>query len=192
MPRVGRDDLIRRDFEVGAEFGSGPVLVLGGFNSNERGCGVLQGTLRSGYWYNLHLISMRINGHECQPTCYRMAGAEPTRIDMVIGNRAAAVALLSCTAVVYLFAQHRAVRACLSWQVLIERGWAFVRPSTFNMKEQRRIAADIVPGVSDEHWENFLQQSTANPLEVWCDGMTLGSGQLSGNEVKRGVPRSTR
>ena len=104
-------------------------------------------------------------GHGLEPTCRRAAEANPSRIDRIVGNRAAAAALVSCRVLQTPMPTHDAVWAQFSWKVLAEYGWG-VRPAPplVLTKAMQVEATGQGPISSQDLWEEALGRGGAYAL----------------------------
>ncbi len=91
----------------------------------------MRAAVDSAMWADLRLISAARHHHEIQPTCLRLPGAEPTRIDTKMGSRAAMVADQRCGAIQLLLPLRKALRATFDWTVLVEVRWAVIGSPVF-------------------------------------------------------------
>ncbi len=115
----GRDSLAHRALGIAAEWGSSPAIICGDLNCSPSENGVVNAATDAGLWYDLHAFHWSKRGLPEEMTCFRNPEAQPTRIDVVLANRAATMASVDCHTVDLQLSVHRAVVTKLSLMVLL-------------------------------------------------------------------------
>ena len=163
-----REALLQAAFDIAAEWGSGPAVIVGDLNTHREKSPTLDSALATGHWSDLHLVSAARHGHTLTNTCRRTSACEPTRIDFVLGNRAATAALLHCDAYRTLCPTHAALRATFGWRILGEYGWALAPTvniaATRSQREQLELRG---PLVADDRWNRTLADGGKAAILLW-------------------------
>ena len=163
--RASKALLFQAVFDVGARWGSAPVVIAGDFNDVPQDDPVIKAALETGHWFDLAALAAAREGVAPAPTCYRTPGASPTRIDGLIGNRAAAAAMRRVGVLDLLLPTHRAVCADFSWSVLAEHGWAMPASSPLGLtKSQTVVVRPLIPAAK---WASLCASSEGAALETW-------------------------
>ena len=143
-------------------------MVFGDMNATADTSACLAAVLGSGRWVDLHVESAKREGREQEGTCRATPTSEPTRIDMIVGNRSASAAMKSCRMVRTVFPVHDAVLAVFDWKILAEEGWG-PRPGRplLSSKALGEHLQACGPVIQQARWESELARGGAAALELW-------------------------
>ena len=93
QPATDKNEAAIRDLlKVAASLGAVPAIVAGDYNADHAASHALHTALEQGGWVDAHLAFAQAQGQKPPPTFVR-TGAEPSRLDAVLLNRTAKLAL---------------------------------------------------------------------------------------------------
>ena len=119
---------------------------------------MLSAALASDRWFDLHAASAHADNRPFSDTCFPGGDRQPSRIDLLLRNRAALSALVYCSTIRTVRPIHHALQAVFRWEVLTEEGYA---SSPWRLRQIRRL--DDLAAQLRHHGIDSLWAATCGP-----------------------------